>query len=174
MGLFQEYLDSHGKVKKAKVDISGGDPDPKTPPTKPKDGKPYISQGKKTKGCKKGLGDCGDEELKYQPVKDKKAQGRKAAKIPTVEQTSLASTVSDVIAGNPEFVEKLVMEAKRQGVLGIILAEMLQHKATYNHMNELMESENHGREICGRISKVCLGNLFQKEEVAPPFPPAST
>lgn len=175
MGLFQEYMDSHGKVKKPKVDISGGDPDPKTPPTKPpKGGKPYAAEDGKSKKNKKGFGDQGDEDLIYQPSKDAKSKGHPPAKIPTVEQAALASATSDALVSNPEFVEKLVNETKKKGMLGPLLAEMLQHKATYNYMTEIMEHKDHGPEVCARLARAMNAEHKVAEEVAPPFPTAST
>jgi hypothetical protein len=170
MGLFQEYMDSKGKIKKPKVDISGGDPDPKTPPTKPpKGGKPYMAGDKKKKGGKKGLGEEGDEEMKYQPSKDAKSKGHPPAKIPTVEQTEIAVFMTEAVDKDPTLIEKFVSELKQNGSLGMFIAEILQHRASYDYLAELMSHKEHGPEICARLARV-----MKSEEVAPPFPTAST
>lgn len=171
MGLFQEYVDSKGKVRKAKVDASGGDPDPKTPPTKPPKehgDKPYAnSDGKGPKNKKnKGLGDEGDDSLKIKF--DKKMKGKAPAKIPTCEQVELAAFVSESAKNDASFIETLVQELKNQDLLGPLVAELFQHKATYAHMGEIMKHESYGPEVCSRLNRV-MG-----EEVAPPFTNPST
>ena len=171
MGLFQEYVDSKGKLRNAKVDISGGDPDPKTPPTKPPKehgDKPYAnSDGKSPKNTKnKGLGDEGDDALKIKF--DPKMKGKAPAKIPTVEQVELAAFVADVASSNGSFMERLVQEMKNHNLLGPLVAEMLQHRKTYVHMSEIMKHESYGPEVCSRL------NRMMSEEVAPPFINPST
>ena len=166
MGLFQEYVDSKGKIRKPKVDVSGGDPDPKTPPTKPPKehgDKPYAnSDGKGPKNKKnKGFGDQGDESLKIKF--DPKMKGKAPAKIPTVEQVELAAFVAEVAKSDSDFMEKLVHEMKQQDLLGPLVAEMFQHKATYVHMSEIMKHESYGPDVCSRL------NRLMSEEVSPPF-----
>lgn len=175
MGLFQEYVDSKGKLRKPVVDASGGDPDPKTPPTKPPKehgDKPYAnSDGKGPKNKKnKGLGDEGDDSLKIKF--DPKMKGKAPAKIPTCEQVELAAFVAEVAKSDVDFVEKLVYELKRAGMLGELVAETLSHKATFNYLSEIMEHENYGPEICGRLNRAMNG--LKAEEVAPPFTNPST
>jgi hypothetical protein len=169
MGLFQEYLDSKGKVRKPKVDISGGDPDPKTPPNKPpKAEKPYVAPaGGKVKG-NKGFGDQGCCD-KYQPATTKENKGKAPAKIPTAESVELAAFVADVLKKDQSFAESLVNELKREGVLGPVVAEMLQHRATYEYMVEVMNHEEHGPDICTRLSRALNGTSVFAEETAPPF-----
>ena len=171
MGLFSEYVDSKGKVRKAKVDVSGGDPDPKTPPTKPPKehgDKPYAnSNGKGPKNKKDaGLGDEGDDELKIKF--DPKMKGKAPAKIPTVEQIELASFVSEIALNDGSFIEQLVQEMKNNSLLGPLVAELFQHKATYVHVSEMMKHEQYGPEICSRL------NRLMDEEVSPPFTNPST
>lgn len=169
MGLFQEYLDSKGKVRKPVVDISGGNPDPKTPPNKPpKAEKPYAAAaGGKAKG-NKGLGDQGCCD-KYQPSMDAKSKGHPPAKIPTAECIELAAFVAEVVAKDQNFAEALVNELKRKGVLGPVVAEMLQHRTTYDYMVEVMEHEEYGPEACKRLSRALNGTSVFTEETAPPF-----
>lgn len=171
MGLFQEYVDSKGKLRKPNVDVSGGDPDPKTPPTSPpkENGtKPYAaSDGKGPKNKQeKGFGDQGDSDLKIDYGKDMK--GKAPAKIPTVEQVELAAFVSETAAHNVDFIERLVREMKNRDLLGSLAAEMFQHKSTYVHMSEMMKHETYGPEICSRLNRI------MDEEVSPPFTKPST
>lgn len=167
MGLFQEYMDSKGNIRKAKVDVSGGDPDPKTPPSKPpkeNGDKPYASsdgKGPKNKS-EKGLGDKGDESLKYMPVKGSNT-GHAAAKIPTCEQFELATLVSEAAERDPSLIEQVVRQIKQRGLLGAFVAEMLEHGATYSHLSEMMSSDNYGPNVCRRLVRA------MKEEVAPAF-----
>ena len=165
MGLFQEYMDSKGKVRQAKVDASGGDPDPKTPPNKPKNGKPYIASDGKSRKTKseKGLGDEGDKDLKYEPSTDPSSKGKEPAKIPTVEQFEIAALVSEAVERDPTVVEQVVRQIKQKGLLGPLVAEMLQHGATYNHLSEVMASERYGFDTCKKLVRA------MSEEVAPAF-----
>lgn len=175
MGLFQEYLDSKGKVRKPVVDASGGDPYPKTPPAKPPKehgNKPYAnSDDKGVKNKKnKGFGDQGDQDLVFKF--DPKNKGKAPAKIPTVEQHELANLTARVAGRDPSFLQKLVYEMKMQGVLGPLVAELMEHKATFNYMTELMENGQYGPEICSRFNRALNG--LKAEEVAPPFINPST
>jgi hypothetical protein len=168
MGLFQEYMDAKGNVKKAVVDISGGDPDPKTPPVKPPKehgGKPYAASDGKCckKNSKKGLGDQGDSDLKYTPSDDATSSGHPPAKIPTVEQVELSTLVAEAATRDQTLIENLVRQLKANGLLGPLVAEMLQHRDTYAHISELMAHESYGNKTCKNLVRA------MKEEVAPPF-----
>jgi hypothetical protein len=169
MGLFQEYMDAKGKVVKPKVDISGGDPSPKTPPTKPPKehgDKPYAaSNGKGPKNkSEKGLGDQGDASLKYEPSDDPSSKGHPPAKIPTVEQFELTSLVAEAAIKDQTLIENLVRQLKANGLLGPLVAEMLQHKDTYRHISEIMAHEEYGDDTCKSFVRA-----MSNEEVAPPF-----
>jgi hypothetical protein len=167
MGLFQEYMDAKGKVKKAVVDISGGDPDPKTPPVKPPKehgGKPYAaSDGKCCKNSDKGFGDQGDKDLKYTPSDNPSSSGHPPAKIPTVEQVELSTIVAEAATRDQSLIENLVRQLKSNGLLGPLVAEMLQHRETYGHISELMAHESYGNKTCKNLVRAMT------EEVAPPF-----
>lgn len=163
MGLFQEYMNSKGKVEKAKVDISGDRVDPMTPPNAPKGGKPYGVKGSNPKGSKeKGFGDQGDSSLKYQPKVDN-SKGAEPAKIPTAEQAELCSVVVDALKKDSTIAEQLVGQIKQSGILSILVAEMLQYKETYQHIAEVMGHREYGPGVCGRLVRA------MNEEVAPPF-----
>lgn len=167
MGLFQEYLDSRGKVRKPVVDVSGDQIDPKTSPNAPpKGGKPYVANGSKKgkKGCNKGFADMGDNDLKYMPSTTGK--GKAPAKIPTVEQVELATIVIEALKRDNSFAERLVYEAKTNGVLGLIIAEALEHRVTYNHLVEVMAHKTHGPTMCDKLVRAMNGVVT--EEVSPP------
>lgn len=164
MGLFQEYLNSKGSVDKPKVSLTGDFVDPMTPPNAPKNGKPYsVSDGKKTKTSKeKGFGDQGDSKLKYQPKIDNNS-GFAAAKIPTAEQAELCGVLVDAIKKDPSVTEQLVGQLRRNGLMGAVVAEMLQFKETYSHMAEVMSHDQYGPAVCSKLVRA------MNEEVAPPF-----
>lgn len=164
MGLFQEYLNSKGAVDKPKISVTGDFVDPMTSPNAPKGGKPYgVSDGKKTKISKeKGFGDQGDSKLKYEPKVDNK-QSVAPAKIPTAEQAELCGVLVDAIKKDPSVTEQLIGQLRRNGLLGMVVAEMLQIRETYTHMAEVMSHDEHGPIACKKLVKA------MKEEVAPPF-----
>ena len=164
MGLFQEYMDAKGKVVKPKVDISGGDPSPKTPPNAPKGGgKPYVANGGK-KGSKgeKGFGDKGDQSLKYNPVTDH-GKGKEPAKIPTVEQVEISAFVADAASRDQTLIENIVRQLKSHGLMGPLVAEMLQHRETYKHISEIMGHKEYGESTCKSMVRA------MREEVSSPF-----
>lgn len=154
--MFQEYINSKGKtVEKAPVDIKGGKPDPATPPqSPPKQKNPYIAKGgKKAKnGSEKGFADMGDKILKYQPKVGC-----------TMEQIKLSKKVIRNLESNPLFAEQLVHEFKKSGTLATILAEMLQHKATYNCISEVMSHQKYGPVVCNKLVRA------MNEQTAPGF-----
>lgn len=164
MGIFQEYLNSKGKVEKAKVNVTGDLVDPMTSPNAPKGGKPYgVSNGsKKTKTSEKGFGDEGDSALKYTPKVDK-SDGVSAAKIPTAEQAELCSIVVDALKKDITLAEQLISQLRHNNLLGAIVAEMLQFRETYSHIAEVMAHQEYGPAICNKLVNA------MKEEVAPPF-----
>lgn len=168
MKTLHEYMNSKGKVEKAKVDIHGDKTDPMTPPTKPPKehgDKPYFnSNGKdaKKKG-EKGLGDQGDKNLEYNP--DVKSGSKKGADIPTVPeqfaQYELVPLVSESLEQNPFLAEHIVRDLKRKGVLGILVGELMEHRETYKHISQLAEQSD---QIHNKLAKA-----MRKEEVSPAF-----
>lgn len=175
MGIFQEYVDSKGKLRKPVVDAGGGDPDPKTPPNKPpkaNGAKPYANSDGKCRKNKKstGFADMGDKELVFKY--DTKGKGKAPAKIPTVEQHELAVLVTNTARTDPAFVQRLVHEMKRQGALGPFVAELFEHRATYDHMTELLEHKEYGPKIYAQFNRASLG--LKAEEVSGPFTNPST
>ena len=167
MGLFQEYMDAKGNLKKPVVDISGGDPTPKTPPTKPPKehgDAPYAaSDGKGIVKGEKGFGDQGCSDLKYTPSDNATSSGHPPAKIPTVEQVELSNLVAEAATRDQTLIENLVRQLKVNGLLGPLVAEILQHRETYNHISELMGHKDYGKNTCKNLVRA------MKEEVAPPF-----
>lgn len=174
MGIFKEYLNSKGKVETGTVCISGDRTDPMTPPNKPPKGhssqKAYSNGGKKSKkGSEKGFGDMGDQDTKYDPCcNDNK--GKAPAKIPTAEQAfaelELVPLITEAVEGNPTILEKIVYDLKRNGKLGALVAEVMSHRETYQHIAELMSNETYGPEICKKMTRA-MNQL--NEEVDTPF-----
>lgn len=164
MGLFQEYLNSKGSVEKAKISVTGDFVDPMTSPNAPKGGKPYgVGDGKTLKRSnEKGFGDLGDDKLKYTP-KIEKLNNSAVAKIPTAEQAELCGIVVDAIKKDPSVAEQLIFQLKRSGQIGIIVAEMLQIKETYQYIAEVMSHKEYGPPVCNKLVRA------MSEEVAPPF-----
>ena len=164
MGIFQEYLDSKGKLKDAKVSVSGDLTDPENPPNTPEGSKkPYKSDGKKLKtNSEKGFGDQGDDDLKYKPDVQN-FDGKEPAKIPTAEQVELCGIMADAIQKDPSVVEQLICQLRRKGMMGMLVAEMCQYKETFSHLVEVMGHETYGPVACKKLAKAF------NEEVAPPF-----
>ncbi len=169
MGIFQEYLNSKGTVAKPVVDISGDQIDPKTPPNAPPKGKPYAAKKGCCKGGKQGFGDMGDSDLEYKPATTKDNKGHAPAKIPTVEQMELANLVVQVVNKDPSIMETIVSQLKRQGLLGLLVAEVLQHRTAYDHIAEIMNHEEYGPATCESLVRAMNRT---NEEVAAPFPKA--
>jgi hypothetical protein len=165
MGLFQEYLNSKGVVSKPKVSVTSDFVDPQTPPTaapKPQGGD-YSVGGKKLKsGSEKGFGDQGDSKLKYEPKVDNTSSAA-PAKIPTAEQAELCGVLVDAIKKDPTIVEQMIGQLRRNGLMGMVVAEMLQFKETYEHLAEVMSHDEYGPPVCSKLVRA------MSEEVAPPF-----
>lgn len=160
MGLFQEYMDAKGTIKKPVVCIVGGKPSPETPPNNPPKehgAKPYIAKSEKSK---KAFGDMGDYE--YKPG----FEGQKQitpAKIPTAEQAEIVALVADAMAQDPTITENLVYQLRNKGLLANLVAEMLEYKETFKHITEVMSHSSYGPRVCSKLIRA------MKEEVAPPF-----
>lgn len=159
---FHEYLNSKGQVDKPVVKLDGDRIDPATSPDKPKGGKPYKG-GKPKKAGSKGFGDEGDASLKYNPKVDNDNKGKAPAKLPTVEQVETASLATKAIKNNPQLMETLIFQFKANGLMGALVAEMLNHKETFNHISEVMAHDTYGPDICQKLVRA------MKEEVAAPF-----
>ena len=165
MGIFQEYINSKGKIDGPKVSVTGDFTDPMTPPTtapKPQGGD-YSDGGKKLKmGSEKGFGDQGDSKLKYVPKVDNTSSAT-AAKIPTAEQAELCGVLIDAIRKDRTVAEQMVSQLRRNGLLGMMVAEMLQFRETYAHLAEVMAHKEYGPPVCNKLVRA------MSEEVAPPF-----
>jgi hypothetical protein len=146
--IYREFLDS-----KVTTSVKGDNVYPKTPPKAPKGHKnPYVATGKNKANAKTGLGDMGDKVLKI-PSKS----------YYTMEQIQLSKMVVDNLKSNPLFAEQLVHELKNSGTLSSVIAEMLQHKATYQYISEVMSHREYGPVVCNKLVKA------MNEEVAAPF-----
>lgn len=151
---FQEFLEA----KKTKTACCGGQ---KTPKEEWPNGtaQPQSKDGKKvSRSQEKGLGEEGDKELVYDPVKKSKP-----GKIPTAEALSAVRTIRDAMINNPRFVEYLVSELNRSGLTGCLVGELVGYQETYANLAQVMGNENYGRRVCDRLARAL------KEDVAPPF-----
>lgn len=164
--VWNEYLNSKGKVEDGKVDLSGDRVDPMTAPNSPpgKGHKPYcVSDGKTPKNKKeKGFGDQGDKDLvfNFDPLGD----GKAPAKIPTAENYNFLMAVREKLKSDPSLMENLVIDLKRNGLLGPLVGELMEHQETYKHIAGLMGHKTYGEGVCDKLTMAMV-----KEEVAPPF-----
>lgn len=167
MRQFQEYLNAKG-VMKEKGDVAilakNLEVKPGGPIGIPKERKPMkhgkqaqIKEGKKGKKAEHGFGDLGNKKLIYD------AKGVKPAKLPTAEAYQWLPVIRESIAQDPTMVEALVREFKRNGMLGILVGELSQHKETFSHLTELMGHGEYGPSICKKLARAL------KENVAMPF-----
>lgn len=168
MNSFFEYLNSKGKilppVVKAVADVVDCPKDRSYAPVQKGVGSAHpYSNGKTVKNSKEpGLADKGDKDLKYNPCKGHGKES-KAAKLPTAEQYNAIQAVRMTIQSEPMFAEHLVREFKRNGLLSILIGEMLTHKETYGFLAEVMANETYGPEVCKKLVRA------MNEDIAPPF-----
>jgi hypothetical protein len=161
---FDEYLSSKGVVGQPVVKLDGDRIDPETMPNAPPGGgNPYMAKNVKTKTSNKGLGDEGDSALEYIPQVDNKSKGKAAAKIPTVDEVSLAVKVANAAASDPTVLETVVRQLKNNGLLGALVAETLNHRETFKHLSQVMAHESYGPDLCNKLVRA------MNEEVAAPF-----
>jgi hypothetical protein len=160
---FDEYLSSKGLVGKPVVSLDGDNIDPQTMPnTPPSGGKPYAAKNEKSKKSSKALGDEGDDALKYQPKVDN-SKGKAPAKLPTVDEVTLAMKVAQAASEDPTVLETLVRQLKNNGLLGALVAETLNHRDTFKHISQIMAHESYGPVLCNKLVRA------MNEEVAAPF-----
>lgn len=163
---WDEYVSSKGKVENGKVDISGDQTDPMKPPVSPpgtQGHKPYsASDGKNTKMKEKGFGYEGDADLvfNYEP----NADGKAPADIPTAENYRYMINFRNKLRENPNLIESVVREIKRNGLMGVLVGELMEHHETFDLIVELANSKQYGEAICEKFNLAII-----KEETAPPF-----
>jgi hypothetical protein len=161
---FQEYMNSRGKIDKPVVKLDGDRIDPTDMPNKPpQGGKNYSVKDGKSKKTNKGFGDEGDSDLKYNPKVDNNSKGKSPAKLLTVDEITMTSKMSNAIAENPMLIETFVRQLKSNGLLGVLVAEMLNHKETFNQISEVMAHASYGPDFCKKLVR------SMTEEVASPF-----
>jgi hypothetical protein len=81
----------------------------------------------------------------------------------------LANLVVQVVNKDPSIMETIVSQLKRQGLLGLLVAEVLQHRTAYDHIAEIMNHEEYGPATCESLVRAMNRT---NEEVAAPFPKA--
>lgn len=161
---FLEYMNSKGKVDSPVVKLDGDRIDPTTMPNKPPGGgKEYAAKGVKTKTSDKGFADQGDKALEYNPKVDNDSKGKAPAKIPTVDEVAAVNKIVHAASKNTALIETIVRGLKGQNLLGVLVAEMLNHKETYTHLSEVMAHESYGPDLCTKLVRA------MNEEVAAPF-----
>lgn len=174
---FKEFLDEKKK-------LVANPPTEKIPdfkgkiPKSPEGGKPYSNAQKpeKPKGPEKGLGDEGDDSLKYNPKIDQKDKELSswtnikelAEKYNNGINSDSLGAIQKVakLAENANCVATIVLEFKRNGTLPLLLKQMLTVSETYDCFVELLNSQ-YGEEISERLATAmdtCLSEM-----VAPPI-----
>jgi hypothetical protein len=174
---FREFLDEKKK-------LVTNPPTEKIPdfkgkiPKSPQGGKPYSNAqaAVKPKGPEKGLGDEGDDSLKYNPKIDQKDKEltawtsikELAEKYNTGINSDSLGAIQKVakLAENANCVATIVLEFKRNGTLPLLLKQMLTVSETYDCFVELLNSQ-YGEEISERLASAmdtCLSEM-----VAPPI-----
>jgi len=153
-----EYLNSKGNVESGTVDISGDKTDPMTPPTKPpKDQghRPYSnSDGKAIHDKKAGFGDQGDKDLCVKFDTGGEGKSGKSHTVITAENFNcheLVPLITSTLAENPSLIENIIRDIKRNGLMPLLVGEMMDHKETYEQIAELMGNDNHGEEVCNKF-----------------------
>jgi hypothetical protein len=149
---FQEYMNSKGKIDNPVVKLDGDRIDPSESPNKPpQGGKNYAVKDGKSKKTNKGFGDEGDSDLKYNPKVDNNNKGKSPAKLLTVDEITMTSKMSNAIAQNPMLIETFVRQIKSNGLLGVLVAEMLNHKETFSQISEVMAHASYGPDFCKKL-----------------------
>lgn len=160
-GLFKEYMNSRGKIEKPTVSVTADKVDPMNSPVKPPKAKnPYKNKnvGKKSE---KGFGDMGDPDLKINF--DTKGQGKAPAKLPVCERIELASLVAKGCVEDPSLMEELVVQIKKQKMMGALVVEVLEQKETFEHISEVMAHQKYGPDLCAKLVRA------MNEQTAPNF-----
>lgn len=161
---FLEYVDSKGKLKNPIISLDGDNLEVDKSPDKPEGGgNPYIAKTIKANDKSKGLGDSGDQDMVYEPSVDKSGKSKTPAKIPTVNEISITSRYARTLSESPMLVENLVSQIKSKGMLGPLVAELLNHTETFNHISQIMAHESYGANLCNKLVKAL------NEDVAQPF-----
>jgi len=168
MKKFHEYLDSKKKIAKPKVKVLAKDVD--TPAAKMKHppkgvgmvgGKqPYVKDnGGKPTWSKKEWGDLKSPNVPYYDA----TKEVKPAKLPTAESPfHLAPIVRESIKADPRTAEAIVRDLKRNGLLGILVGELLTHKEAFLEIAAVMGSKRYGQTVCDKLARAI-------REVSVPF-----
>ena len=165
---FVEYMNSKGAINSPTVKVVADDvdcpdnrryaPEQKgTSPALPYSNGKTVSQSKES-----GFGDKGLSKLKYTPGKNS-GKSVKPAKLPTAETYDLFQSVRQAISANPTHMEQLVREFKRNGLLAVLVGELVEHKETFQHLAEVMASPTYGSAICKKLASAV------REDISPPF-----
>jgi hypothetical protein len=160
---FYEYMDAKGKIKATIANDKSGDHVEKGKGKGPGSDGSKAPKGKKS--TDKGFGDQGDQELVIKFDKDGQTKPGKKATVRTVEfaQYELLPLIRETIESNPLMTEDVVRELKRNGLLGILVGEILEHSETYKHIASVMAHKQYGPMVCKKLARA------MSEEAAAPF-----
>lgn len=148
---FHEYVDAKGKIGKVIDNDKSGDHVVKGK------GKGDGSDGAKApKGQKVGQDwtKLGDKKLVVKFDKDGNTTNKGKATIRTAENFAhyeLLPLVRESIEQNPLVTEDIVRELKRNGLLGLLVGELLEHKETYQHLASVMGHQDYGPSVCRKL-----------------------
>lgn len=76
----------------------------------------------------------------------------------------MCNIVTDAIAQDPTVLENIVKSIKQRGFLGALIGELLEHKASYYCLSEVMGHKTYGPTICRNLVEA-----MNSEEVSSPF-----
>ena len=144
---FIEYLNSAGKISdvsdEVKVDV------PKDKANKPPKGKgvtekihPYQAPDCKSKK---------EVDFLKEPKNMKESN-----------YLGIFQNTRQIIADNPTLIENLVRDFKRNGLLGILVGEIMEHQESYKEIANLLGSKTYGETVSRKLSRALL------EMTAPP------
>lgn len=103
----------------------------------------------------------GDKSLKF--TYDEKIKSPTPAKIPTCEKVEIAALVTKQCLKDPMLLETLVKQFKDNGLMGALVAEVLEHRETFNHISEVMAHSQYGPALCSKLIR------SMNEQTAPTF-----
>ena len=161
---FHEYLNSKGGIPAPIKDTGkAGDHVEK--------GKGKGPGGDGSKAPKKGkVGDdwtkLGGKDLVTKFDSDGSTKTFKKDTIRTAESFAhyqLLPLIREAIEKNPILTEDVVHELKRNGMLGLLVGELLEHKETFRQIAHVMAHDTYGPTVCRKLVRA------MREEAAPPF-----
>jgi hypothetical protein len=149
---FHEYMETKNKQNKVIDNDKTGDH-----VVKGKGKGPGSDGSKAPKGCKvsgKGFADMGDKDLVVKFDKDGNTtkKGKSTMKVAeSFAKYELLPLIRETIEANPLMTEDIVRELKRNGMLAVLVGELLEHKETYQHIASVMAHDEYGPAVCRKL-----------------------